>query len=168
MDSFQFLKKFQLDATTIISRSAGFWSLPLNFLWKSQNFRFHATENFWDIVWHSNNHHSKALVIRKKFHCHNTWVDGLLLPIKTWKFSLGVFKKAFLEVHFGAKFSPFLRRLMFEKIYVFTISQKNIENNPYNVYIFWKGGSRAFRNRFDHVHMTFLDHSTISQSVTPI
>ena len=32
---------------------------------------------------------------------------------------------------------------MFEKIYVFTISQKNIENNPYNVqYIFSEMGDQ--------------------------
>ena len=141
---------------------------PLDFFSRSQNFGFQATENFWDVVWHSNNHHSKALVIRKKLHCHNTWLDGLLLPRKTWKCSLSVFKKAFLEVHFGAKFSPFLRCLMFEKIYVFKISQKNIENNPHNVYIFWKGGSRAFQNRFNHVHTTSLDHSIIPRSVRGI
>jgi len=85
------------------------------------------------------------------------------LPRKTWKCSLGVFKKAFLEVHFGAKFSPFLRRLMFEKIYVFTISQKNIENNSHNVYIFGTAKARPFQNRLKHVHMMFVDSSTATQ-----
>ena len=132
-------------------------------MWKSQNFGFPVTENFRDVVWHSDNHRSKALVIRKKFHCHNTCLDGILFPRKTRKCSLGVFKKAFLEVHFEAKFSSFLRRLMFEKIYVFTISQQNIENNPHNVYIFGTAEARPFQNRFKHVHTMFVDGSTTSQ-----
>ena len=64
--------------------------------------------------------------------------------METNKCPLGVFKKAFLEVHFGAKFSPFLRRLMFEKIYVFTISQTNIENNGRASAMPPKGQSRVF------------------------
>ena len=57
----------------------------------------------------------------------------------------------------------FLRCLMFEKIYVFTFSQKNIENKPHNVYIFGTAEARAFQNCFNHVHTTPVDVSTTSQ-----
>ena len=53
---------------------------------------------------------------------------------------------------------------MFEKIYVSTISQKNIENNPHNVHIFGTAEERAFQNRFNHVHTTAGDDSRGSQS----
>ena len=56
--------------------------------------------------------------------------------------------------------SPFLRRLMFEKNFVFWISEKTVGDNPHNVYIFWKAWPRPFQNRFDNVHTTFLYHST--------
>ena len=79
------------------------WSHPLNFSWKSKKFGLPVTENFWDVVWQSDNHRSKALVIRKKFHYHKTCRDGILLPRKTRKCSLRVFKKAFLKVHSGGK-----------------------------------------------------------------
>ena len=49
-----------------------FWSLPLNFLWKSQFFWFPSVQYFWDVLWFSNCHQSKALIIRNNFHCDNT------------------------------------------------------------------------------------------------
>ena len=52
---------------------------------------------------------------------------------------------------------------MFEKIYVFTISQKNIENITHNVYIFGAAHAGPFQNRFNHVHTTSRDDSRGSQ-----
>ena len=80
-----------------------FWSLPLNFLWKTKKFGFPAAENFWDVWWHSKSHRLKALVVPNKFHGHNICLEGLLLLRETNKSTLGVFKKAFLEVHLGGQ-----------------------------------------------------------------
>ena len=132
-------------------------------MWKSQTFPFCAAETFWNAPRHSSNHHSKALVIRKKSDWHNMCWDGLHLLRETMKCSLGVFKKTFLEVNIGSKFTSFLRCLIFEKIHVFIISSKNIENNPHNVYIFGTAEARPFQNRFKHDHTMFVDGSTTSQ-----
>ena len=77
-------------------------------------------------------------------------------------------KILFFQVILSSNFLPKFRSLIFRKILFFQISGKWVGNNIYNVYIFWKGGSRAFQNRFDHVHTTFLDHSTLPQSCTCI
>ena len=81
---------------------------------------------------------------------------------------VGVLKKAFLEVPFWVQIPMILRCLIRQENHVFTISQKNIENNTHNVYIFLMGDARAFQNRFNHVHTTSLDHSTIPRSVSGI
>ena len=52
---------------------------------------------------------------------------------------------------------------MFEKIYVFTISQKNIEKITYNVYIFGIAHARPFQICFKHVHTTSVGNSTTPQ-----
>ena len=57
---------------------------------------------------------------------------------------------------------------MSEKFCVLLFLQKWVGDSTYNVYIFWKGGLRAFQNRFDHVPMPFLDDSTVPQSETSI
>ena len=57
---------------------------------------------------------------------------------------------------------------MFEKIYVSTISQTNIENITHNVYIFGTANARPFQNRFNHVHTTSVDDSTTPGLGVPI
>ena len=84
-------------------------------------------------------------------------------------FSAPFFKKVCLKSKLRlSKFLSFSRCLMFEKFCVLLFLHKWVRNNPYNVYIFWKGGSRAFQNRFDHVHTAFLEHCTIPRVVRGI
>ena len=59
--------------------------------------------------------------------------------------------------------SPFLRCLTFEKNFVFWNSEKSVGDNPHNVYIFVTAHVRAFQNRFNHVHATFVDDSMTFQ-----
>ena len=58
---------------------------------------------------------------------------------------------------------PILRCLISVKIYIFAISAKFIKIKLHNVYIFLTAYIRAFQNRFDHVHTTFLGDSTTAQ-----
>ena len=69
---------------------------------------------------------------------------------------------------FEPKKVQFLRCLMFGKNFVFWISEKTVRDNPHNVYIFLTSYVRAFQNRFDHVHTTFLDHTTAPQFIIVI
>ena len=132
-------------------------------MWKSKNFQFPVTETFWDVLWHSDSYRSRALIIRKKFCCNDMCLDKLLLFRETMKQFVGVFKKAFLEVPFWVQIPMILRCLIRQENHVFTISQKNVENNTHNVYIFLMGDARASQNRFNHVHTTYRDNSRGSQ-----
>ena len=112
---------------------SGFWRNFTMVAWvisrKPKNVWFPAVKKFWDIVWHSNYHRSKARVKRNKSIVKKIRLENEVLLSGTRTSTLQFFKKAFfLRFILGSKFSPFLRRLMFEKIYVSTISQKNIEN----------------------------------------
>ena len=49
---------------------------------------------------------------------------------------------------------------MFEKNFVFEISEKIVGDNPHNVYIFGMGDARPLQNRFNHLHTTLLDDPT--------
>ena len=64
---------------------------------------------------------------------------------------------------FGTDFSSFLMCLTSVKTFVFAISEKTIGNKSFKVYIFVTAGTRAFQNRFDHVHTTSVEHSVTAQ-----
>ena len=98
--------KLQFDvkvSKALVVKSAGFWSPPLNFLWKSQKFGFPAIKNLWDVFRCSNWYQSKALIIQNIFYCDNidkkswTWAThGKIQPF-------GVFKYPFLEIIFWSQ-----------------------------------------------------------------
>ena len=130
---------------------------------KTENLWFPDVKNFWDVMWHFNCHQSKALVIRKKFCCHEMCLNGLLLLKETMKCSQAFSKKLFWRSILGSKITPFLRCLILLENHVSTILPKNIENNPYNVYIFWMAQVRVLQNWFNHVCTTPVDVSTSSR-----
>ena len=64
---------------------------------------------------------------------------------------------------FGTEFSSFLQCLTSVKIFIFAISEKSVGKKSYKVYIFLAADTRAFQNRFDHVHTTSVEHSVTAQ-----
>ena len=101
-----------------------FWSLPLNFLWKSQFFLFPSVKHFWDALWFSNCHRSKALIIRNNFHCDNTDEMWLFWVTEDKKLPVGVLENPFLEVIFEVKISALFKVFNFWENLRFSIFTK--------------------------------------------
>ena len=141
----------------------GFCSSAWIILRKSKIVWFPAIKNFSAVLWHSNWHRSKALIMRKNIYCHDSSVVSLVLVKEDMKRPLSVFKKAFLGINFESKIPAVFKVFNSPRKSRFRNFTKNIENNPHNVYIFWMGDARAFQNRFNHVHTTSLDISRGSQ-----
>ena len=145
----------------------GFWRNFTMVAWvisrKPKNVWFPAVKKFWDVVWHSNYHRSKAEVKWNKkmvkYYKKKTNFSSQKPEHRRYMF----WKKVFLRSILGSEFSPFFRRLIFNKNHVFKISEKMVGDNPLNVYIFWTTHARAFQNCFDHVHPTPMDDSTSPQ-----
>ena len=125
---------------------------------KSKIVWFPAIKNFSAVLWHSNWHRSKALIMRKNIYCHDSSVVSLVLVKEDMKRPLSVFKKAFLGINFESKIPAVFKVFNSPRKSRFRNFTKKYWKYPLQCIYFLNGGRKSFPKPFQSCSYDISGH----------